>query len=381
MSEKEKPAMSRDKKLLMKGNEAIAEAAVQSGCRLFFGYPITPSSEIIEYMARRLPEVGGTMVQAESEVSAINMVFGAAGTGARVMTGSSSPGISLKQEGLSYLASNQLPCVVVNIARGGPGLGSLAPSQADYFQATKGGGHGDYRLIVLAPAYVQEAVDLVRDAFDLADLYRNPVMIMADGIIGQMMEPVVFNERPQRDLPPKDWATTGAEGRPRRVISSYALEASVGEKHVLELEKKYRQVADREQRWESFHADGADLVVVAYGTAGRISKTAVIQARREGLNVGLIRPITLWPFPVRAFSAGLGQVSEYLVVEMSMGQMVEDVRLAVNGYAPVSLHSRVGGIMPSAEEVLERIRSFYSGRKRAAAGGASGSVCGHKEVG
>ncbi|SHE72440.1 3-methyl-2-oxobutanoate dehydrogenase subunit VorB [Desulforamulus putei] len=347
------------KKYLLKGNEAIAEAAVRAGCRLFFGYPITPSTEIIEYMAKHLPAVNGTFVQAESEVSAINMCFGAAGAGVRVMTASSSPGISLMQEGLSYIAANELPVVVVNIVRAGPGLGGLGPSQADYFQATKGGGHGDYRLIVLAPSTVQELVNLTQDAFDLADLYRNPVMIMADGILGQMMEPVVFQERETRQLPAKDWATTGAEGRPRNTITSYSLQNEIGEANCLRWEAKYRSIAAAEQRWEQYMTDDAAYLMVAYGTTARIAKAAVQMARKEGIKVGLLRPITLWPFPVDGFKSLQGQIKGYLSVELSAGQMIEDVRLATNCSAPVHLCNRQGGMVPAPEEVLERFKEVF----------------------
>jgi len=343
----------------MKGNEAIAEAAVKAGCRLFFGYPITPSTEIIEYMAKHLPAVNGTFVQAESEVSAINMCFGAAGAGVRVMTASSSPGFSLMQEGLSYIAANELPVVVVNVVRAGPGLGGLGPSQADYFQATKGGGHGDYRLIVLAPSTVQELVDLTREAFDLADLYRNPALIIADGILGQMMEPVVFKEPPARELPAKDWATTGAEGRPRNIVTSYSLQSEIGEANCLRWEAKYKVIADTEQRWEQYMTDDAEYLMVAYGTTARIAKAAVQMARQEGIKVGLLRPVTLWPFPVKGFKALQGQIKGYLTVELSAGQMIEDVRLAVDCCAPVHLCNRQGGMVPSPEEVLARLKEVF----------------------
>ncbi|RYD04514.1 hypothetical protein N752_14165 [Desulforamulus aquiferis] len=347
------------KKYLLKGNEAIAEAAIKAGCRLFFGYPITPSTEIIEYMAKHLPAVDGSFVQAESEVSAINMCYGAAGAGVRVMTASSSPGMSLMQEGLSYIAANELPVVLVNIVRAGPGLGGLGPSQADYFQATKGGGHGDYRLIVLAPNSVQELVDLTRDAFDLADMHRNPVLLIADGILGQMMEPVVFKELEAPSLPDKTWATTGAEGRPRNIITSYALQNEIGEANCLRWEAKYKNIAATEQRWEQYMIDDADYVVVAYGTTARIAKAAVQQARQEGIKVGLLRPVTLWPFPVKAFAALGGKVKGYLTVELSAGQMIEDVRLAINCAVPVHLCNRQGGMVPSPEEVLARFKEVF----------------------
>lgn len=349
------------KKYLMKGNEAIAEAAIQAGCRLFFGYPITPSTEIIEYMAQKLDKVGGTFLQAESEIAAIYMVFGASGSGERVMTASSSTGISLKQEGISFLAANELPAVIVNIMRTGPGLGGLGPSQADYFQATKGGGHGDYRLIVLAPSSVQEMADLIMDGFDLADINRNPVMILADGVLGQMMEPVVFEERKQIDVD-KSWATTGAKDRPRNTITSYNLQNEAGEKKALYLEEKYKKIKDKEQRWEEYFMDDAEFVMVAYGTSARVVKGAVEQLREEGHKVGLIRPITLWPYPEKAFQPILDKTKGYLVVEMSAGQMVEDVKIIVNGKSPVEFYSRQGGITPQHEEIIDKFyKSFGNG--------------------
>jgi 2-oxoglutarate ferredoxin oxidoreductase subunit alpha len=343
----------------MKGNEAIAEAAIRAGCHHFFGYPITPSTEVIEYMAKHLAKVNGTLVQAESEVSAINMCFGAAGAGVRVMTASSSPGISLMQEGLSYIAANELPVVVVNVVRSGPGLGGLGPSQADYFQATKGGGHGDYRLIVLAPSTVQELVDLTRDAFDLADLHCNPAMIIADGVLGQMMEPVVFKEQEPRQLPAKGWATTGAEGRERNIVSSYSLQSEIGEANCLRWQAKYEHIAATEQRWEEYKVEDAEYLMVAYGTTSRIAKAAIQQARAEGIKVGLIRPITLWPFPVNAFGEMQNRIKGYLSVELSAGQMIEDVRLAISCSAPVHLCSRQGGMVPTPEEVLARFKEVF----------------------
>lgn len=347
------------KKYLLKGNEAIAEAAIKAGCRLFFGYPITPSTEIIEYMAKHLPGVQGTFVQAESEVGAINMCYGASGAGVRVMTASSSPGMSLMQEGLSYIAANELPVVLVNIVRAGPGLGGLGPSQADYYQATKGGGHGDYRLVVLAPSTVQELVDLTQEAFDLADLYRNPVMVIADGILGQMMEPVVFKERVPRELPDKSWATTGAEGRPRNIITSYALQNEIGEANCLRWEAKYKALAAAEQRCEKYMTGDAEYLMVAYGTTARIAKAAVQLARQEGIKLGLLRPVTLWPFPVDTFKAMEGNIKGYLAVELSAGQMIDDVRLAVNCSVPVHLCNRQGGVVPAPEEVLARFKEVF----------------------
>lgn len=347
--------------VLFKGNEALGEAAIRAGCRFFFGYPITPQSELPAYMARRLPEVGGVYLQAESEVSAINMVLGASAAGVRVMTSSSGPGFSLKQEGLSYLAGCELPALVVNIMRGGPGLGNILPAQGDYFQAVKGGGHGDYHLIVLAPAGVQELVDLTGLAFDLADAYRNPVLILGDGLLGQMMEPVRFPD-PRPAPPPPDWALTGARGRPRRVVTSIYLAAEALEAHNLRLQAKFRQMAEREPRWESFMTDDARLVVVAYGTASRIARAAVEAAREAGLAVGLFRPVTLWPFPAAPLEAlAAREGTRFLAVELSAGQMVEDVRLAVAGRAPVDFYGRMGGGIPTPREILAEIRGRLEG--------------------
>ncbi|NLY54680.1 MAG: 3-methyl-2-oxobutanoate dehydrogenase subunit VorB [Firmicutes bacterium] len=349
-------------KILMKGNEAIGEAAIRAGCRHFFGYPITPQNELPEYMARRLPEVGGVMVQAESEIAAINMVYGAAGAGARVMTSSSSPGISLKQEGLSYIAAAELPCVIVNMVRGGPGLGGIQPAQSDYWQATKGGGHGDYRMLVLAPASLQEMVDLVRDAFALADKYRNPVMILGDGMLGQMMEPVMFKDEEVRELPAKEWATTGTRNHPgRNVINSLYLQPDRLEAHNEHLQRKYAQMAANEVRYESVNVEDADLVVAAFGSTARIVRSAMEAARQEGLRVGLIRPITLWPFPEEAFQQAAKTAKAFLSVEMSAGQMVEDVRLAVNGQKPVYFYGRTGGMIPTPEAVLEKFKKILGG--------------------
>ena len=350
-------------KQLMKGNEAIGEAAIQAGCRYFFGYPITPQNEVPEYMSRRLPEVGGIFLQAESEVAAINMVYGAAGAGARVMTSSSSPGISLKQEGISYIAGSELPCVIINIIRGGPGLGGIQPAQSDYFQATKGGGHGDYHLFVFAPASVQEMVDLIMESFDIADYYRNPVMILGDGTLGQMMEPVEFKEIKKRDLPPKDWATTGAKGRDRNVINSLFLVAEQLEEHNRKLQKKYQRMREHEQRWELYKCDDAELVMVAYGTTARIVKSVVNQLRDQGIKAGLLRPITIFPFPEKAFAQLPDTVKAFLTVEMSAGQMVEDVRLAVNGKQPVHFFGRTGGIIPTPAEIIEKAKEIMGGEQ------------------
>ena len=342
---------------MMKGNEAIAEAAVQAGCRYYFGYPITPQSEIPEYMSRRLPEVGGVFLQAESEIAAINMVYGAAGAGARAMTSSSSPGIALKQEGISYIAGAQLPCVVVNIVRGGPGLGSIQPAQSDYYQATRGGGHGDYRVVVFAPASVQEAVELTQRAFDVADQYRMPAMIMGDGVIGQMMEPVEMPEYKPRPLPKKDWAATGWDGksRPRAVINSLYIEADRCEELNLALKKQYEEIAKNECMVEEQYMDDAEYVIAAYGTTARIALTAIRQARAQGVKAGLIRPITLWPFPSEAFARAAQKAKKFLTVEMSLGQMVDDVRIAVNGARPVEFYGRTGGVIPGVGEITRQI--------------------------
>jgi 2-oxoglutarate ferredoxin oxidoreductase subunit alpha len=344
-------------KVLMKGNEAIGEAAIRAGCTHFFGYPITPQNDIPAYMARKLPEVeGGCFLQAESEVAASNMVYGAAGSGARVMTSSSSPGISLKAEGISYIAGAELPCVIVNIVRGGPGLGGIQPAQSDYFQATKGLAHGDFKLLVLAPSSVQEAVDLTMEAFEIADRYRNPVMVMGDGIIGQMMEPVEFKDIGADDLPEKDWITDGAEGRESNVINSLYLDPEDLEDHNWKLDEKYEAMKENEVKYETENMEDAEIAIVAYGTTARIAKTAIKMAREEGIKVGLIRPITLFPFPEKVISEAADQVDKFLTVEMSTGQMVEDVRLAVNGKKPVEFYGRTGGVVPSAEEIVEELK-------------------------
>ena len=348
----------------MKGNEALAEAAVRAGCRFFFGYPITPQNEIPEYMSRRLPEVGGTFIQAESELAAINMVYGAAGAGARAMTSSSSPGVSLKQEGISYMAAAELPGVVVNMVRGGPGLGGIQPAQSDYYQATRGGGHGDYRTIVFGPATVQEGVDVMSKAFELADKYRTPVVILGDGMMGQMMEPVLLPEPLElAKLPLKPWATTGAKGRRPNVINSLFLDAEECEKHNLALQAKYDIIQATEQMAEIAFPD-SDWFVVAYGTTARICREAIQEARAQGLSVGMVRPITLWPFPVNAFEKVVERAKGFLTVEMSLGQMVDDVRLAVNGRCPVRFFGRTGGMVPSDEEVLAEIEKMVEGRTR-----------------
>ncbi len=349
-------------KKLMKGCEAIGEAAVKAGCKLFFGYPITPQNEIPEYMAHRLPQVGGTFVQAESEVAASNMIYGAAGSGERVFTSSSSPGISLMQEGISYIAGSELPVVIVNIMRAGPGLGGILPSQSDYFQATKGGGHGDYRLLVLAPWSVQEAADLVQDAFDLADFYRNPVMVLGDGLIGQMMEPVEFRpERtPCKPLPPKDWAATGCAGdRPTNIVNSLFLDPEVLERHNQKLKAKYDRMVRDEVRCASYGTDRPyDVLIVAYGTVARVSSTALDDLREEGVDAALFRPITLFPFPYAELRAAAEKAREVLVVELSTGQMIEDVRLALEGRMPIHFLGRQGGMLISPEAVAEKVKAI-----------------------
>lgn len=353
-------------KELWKGNEAVAEAAIKAGCRFFFGYPITPQNEIPEYMAMKLPQIDGCFLQAESEVAAINMVYGAAGAGARVMTSSSSPGISLKQEGITYIAGAELPCVIVNMVRGGPGLGSIQPAQSDYFQACKGGGHGDYRLIVLAPASVQEAVDLVQEAFDIADQYRNPVMVLGDGMMGQMMEPVEFKEVKKRNLPEKTWATVGTKGKRKpNIINSLFIESADCEKHNIDLFNKYAEVEKNEVRVDTYNLEGAEIVFVAYGTTARIVKNAINSLAKEGIKAGLIRPITLWPYPYKAIeeAAEKASVKAFMSVEMSMGQMVEDVKLGVNGKKPVYFYGRTGGMFPTPKAIAEEAKKILGGAK------------------
>ncbi len=345
---------------LMKGNEALAEAAIRAGCQAYFGYPITPQSEILEYLADEGRKRGMIVLQAESEVASINMVYGAAGAGARVMTSSSSPGVSLMQEGISYIAGAELPCLVVNVNRGGPGLGTIQPSQGDYFQATKGGGHGDYHLIVLAPCSVQEMADFVFDAFDLADKYRNPVMILADGALGQMMEKVVFRPyTPADHIPPKPWATTGkTRDRERNIITSLHIQPEKMEDINLRLQKKYQRIRETETRCEEVRTDDAEFLIVAYGLAARIAHRALELAREAGIKAGLLRPVTLFPFPTRAISRLAGRVRGVLVVEMNAGQMVEDVRLAVEGRTPVTFCGRMGGMIPSPDEVFRALEAM-----------------------
>ena len=354
-------------KVLMKGNEALAEAAIRAGCRFFFGYPITPQTELAAYMAKRMGKAGGVYLQAESEIAAINMVYGASAAGKRAMTSSSSPGISLKAEGISYMAGADLPGVIINVQRGGPGLGGIQPSQSDYFQATRATGHGDFHLIVLAPSTVQEMIDYVFKAFDLADGYRMPVMILADGMLGQMMEPVVLPE-PKTELPEKPWAVTGHRGeRPHNVVNSLYLKPEELEDTNIERFERYERIKAAEQRAEEYLVDDADIVVVAFGASSRIARSAVNKAREKGIKVGLIRPITLWPFPVNAIGAAADRAKAILTVEMNMGQMVEDVRLAVCGRVPVEFFGRAGGIIPTPVETLaaiERIAASLEGGAR-----------------
>ncbi len=342
-------------RILMKGNEAIAEAAIQAGCDAYFGYPITPQAELLEWMAKRMPELGRVFVQAESELGAINMGLGAAATGARVLVSSSSPGFSLMAEAMSYMAGSETPIVVVNVMRGGPGLGSIGPSQSDYFQAVKGHGHGDYKVPVLAPASIGEAVELVATAFELAERYRTPVILLADGILGQAMEPIApqFRHPPRQEF---DWALTGADGRPPRVLRSLHLQPERLEEHNTALQAKFADIARNEVRWADEQLDDADLVVVAYGTAARIAHSAVRKARQEGIRVGLFRPISLWPFPEAQLRELASRPADMLVVELSAGQMVEDVRLAVEGRCTVAFHGRTGGMLPTPDEVLADLR-------------------------
>ena len=344
----------------MKGNEALAEAVIRAGCRGYFGYPITPQSEVLEYLAEEGRARGMIVLQAESELAAINMIYGGAGAGQRVMTSSSSPGISLMQEGISYIASAELPCLIVNVNRGGPGLGTIQPSQGDYFQATKGGGHGDYRLIVLAPASVQEMADFVFDGFDLADKYRNPVMILADGALGQMMEKVEFKSyNPAEHIPPKPWATTGKpKNRERNIITSLHIQPEKMEQINLRLQEKYAVIVAKEIRFDQIATEDAEYVIVAYGLVARIAHKAVELARAQGIRAGLLRPITLYPFPAPPLRKLADHLSGVLVVEMNAGQMVEDVRLSIEGRVPVEFYGRMGGIIPSPDEVVRALEKL-----------------------
>ncbi len=351
-------------KVLMKGNEAVGAAAIKAGCRYFFGYPITPSSEIPEYMSKALPEVGGVFLQAESEVAAINMVYGAGGAGARCMTASSSPGLSLKQEGITYIAGAEVPCVIVNMMRSGPGLGGIQPGQADYYQSTRGGGNGDYRTLCYAPASIQEIVDLVMLGFDKADYYRNPVLIVADGMIGQMMEAVEFKDPAPIKLPEKDWATNGTGGKRKpNVINSLFLQAEDLQAHNIHLQKKYKEIEENEVMYEAYGLEEAEVVLVAYGTTSRIVKTAMKQAEAKGIKVGIIRPITLWPFPNDVFNTIGNKAKGVLTVEMSAGQMIDDVKIAVAGRIPVYFNGTQGGMVPTPANILADIEKIAGGTK------------------
>ncbi len=345
--------------VLMKGNVAMAEAAIQAGCDAYFGYPITPQAELLEWMARRMPELGGVFVQAESELAAINMALGAAATGARVLVSSSSPGISLMAEGMSYLAGSELPMVLIDVMRGGPGLGSIGPSQSDYFQATKGHGHGDYRVPVLAPSSIAEAVELTADAFEIAERYRTPVIILADGVMGQAMEPVVPVYR-MPDRTPGGWELSGAVGRPPRVVRSLHLRPEDLEAHNRRLQSKFAAIAEHEVRWAGEHLEDAEIVIVAYGTSARVARTAIERAHDQGLRAGLFRPISLWPFPTNELSDIAREVRAIVVVEMSAGQMVEDVRLAAEGRTPVFFYGRTGGMVPTPGEVVDALSRAWA---------------------
>ncbi len=348
-------------RVLMKGNEAIAEAAIRAGCRHYFGYPITPQTEIAAYMAKKMPKIGGVSLQAESEIASINMVYGAAAAGVRVMTSSSSPGISLKAEGLSYIAGSDVPALVVNVQRGGPGLGGSQPSQSDYFQATKGGGHGDYKMIVLAPASVQEMASLTIKGFNLADKYLMTSMILADGTIGQMMEPISFEDA-EIETYEKPWALTGTKGkRAHNIVNSLYLKPDELEVKNFQRYERYKIVEENEPMWEEFMMEDAEYCVVAFGIASRVAKNAVVAARNEGIKVGLIRPITLWPFPKKALEAAADKVKGFISVELNMGQMIEDIKLYTQCKKPVALCNRCGGMIPSPDEVLSSIRKAQKG--------------------
>ncbi|MBR5112535.1 MAG: 3-methyl-2-oxobutanoate dehydrogenase subunit VorB [Clostridia bacterium] len=351
-------------KVLMKGNEAIAEAAIRAGCLHYFGYPITPQTELAAYMAKRMPKIeGGVFLQAESEIAAINMVYGVASTGKRVMTSSSSPGVSLKQEGISYIAGADLPALIVNVQRGGPGLGGIQPSQSDYFQATKGGGHGDYHLIVLTPASVQEMADLTGLAFDLADKYRMPAMLLADGTMGQMMEPVELPETAP-EMIEKPWAVTGTQmKRKHNIINSLYLVPDELEKMNFERYERYKQVEANETRYEEYMMDDAEICVVAFGIAARVSRNAVVEARKQGIKAGLIRPITIWPFPKDAIAKAATHCKEIISVELSMGQMIEDIALSAECKVPVTLCNRAGGMIPSPDQVFDAIKKAAGGNE------------------
>jgi 2-oxoglutarate ferredoxin oxidoreductase subunit alpha len=354
-----KAAKTEPEKILVKGNEAIAMAAIDAGCLLYFGYPITPQNDIPEYLSKHLPALGGAFIQAESEIASINLLLGASATGTRAMTSSSSPGISLMQEGISYMAGSELPAVIINISRSGPGLGGISPSQGDYFQATRGGGHGDYRTIVLAPSAVQEMYDLTFLAFDLADKYRNPAMILGDALIGQMKEPLLREIPEKMDLPPKTWALTGARERKPNLLKSLYLQDGALSEHNWKLFRKYEQMKKEEVRYETDQVEDARLIIAAYGSIARISKTSVELARQEGMKVGLLRPITLFPFPEQVFHQLSKNVNLFLTVELNTGQMVEDVRLSVDRNAQVFFYGRPPGSLPTPEDILEEIKKYY----------------------
>lgn len=342
-----------NKRQLMKGNEALCIGAIDAGCACFFGYPITPQNQVPEMLSLLMPKAGRVFLQAESEVAAINMVYGAAATGVRAMTSSSSPGISLKQEGISYIAGAELPCVIVNVMRGGPGLGNIAPAQSDYFQATRGGGHGDYRTLVLAPASVQEMYDLTRDAFDLADKYRNPVVILADAILGQMMEPMRITRDPLPLPAPQPWGARGIRKGSRTIINSLFIVPEALEETNKRLMAKYEQMAREDVRWEEYNTEDADVVFVAYGSSARLCQTAIALMAEQGIKAGMFRPITLYPFPSEALRKASERTKKLMVVELSAGQMVEDVRLALEGRCPIGFYGRPGGVVPTPEEVAE----------------------------
>ncbi|HEY6872448.1 MAG TPA: 3-methyl-2-oxobutanoate dehydrogenase subunit VorB [Geobacteraceae bacterium] len=348
-------------RLFVKGNEAVAMAAIEAGCRYYFGYPITPQSDIPEYLSRELPKLNGEFIQAESEIASINMLLGASATGVRAMTSSSGPGISLKQEGISYMAGSELPGVIVDIARSGPGLGGIDASQADYFQAVKGGGHGGYHIVVLAPSSVQEMYDLTLLAFDLADIYRIPAMVLADSVVGQMKEPLIPHKRPDTPLPPVEWAVRGKGEGEQRVVKSLYLGDGELEAHNWKLHAKYQLLKENESRWEEFETGDAEILVTAFGSAARIAKTAIMMAREEGIKVGLLRPITLFPFPEMAYAALTGRCKRVLDIELNTGQMIEDVRLSVAKDAEVFFYGRPpgAGSLPTPEELLEQIRKYY----------------------
>ena len=351
-------------KVLMKGNEAMALAAIKAGCDAFYGYPITPQNELPEYLSKHMKSNGRAFVQAESEIAAINMVYGAAGAGARVMTSSSSPGIALKQEGITYLAGAQLPAVIINVMRGGPGLGGIQPSQADYKQITRGGGNGDYYLYSLAPESLQEAVNCVKEAFDIADYFRNPVMIAVDGLIGQMMEPVDFDIPTKKwDLPEKTWKADGnRDNRGKNIINSLYLDPNDLENHNLVLKAKFDEMKRDHQRYEMINMENADIVIVAFGSTSRIARSSVEILKEKGINCGILRPITIYPFPEKAFRELPETVKDLLVVEMSLGQMIDDVKIANEGRLPIHFYGRVGGIVPEAEEIADQVLKIVGGK-------------------